>query len=29
MTVLALRRDLDSAVAFHWVQDIARFLAGF
>jgi hypothetical protein len=29
MTVLALRRDLDAAIAFHWVQDVARFLAGF
>ncbi len=28
-TVLALRRGLESAVAFHWVQDVARFLAGF
>jgi hypothetical protein len=28
-TILALRRDLDSAIAFHWVQDVARFLAGF
>jgi hypothetical protein len=29
MTLLALRRDLESAVAFHWIQDAARFLAGF
>jgi hypothetical protein len=28
-TILALRRDLESAVAFHWIQDAARFLAGF
>ncbi len=28
-TILALRRDLESAIAFHWVQDVVRFLAGF
>lgn len=28
LTVLALRRDLESAVGFHWVQDAARFLGG-
>ena len=28
-TILALRRDLESAVAFHWIQDAARFLIGF
>ena len=28
-TILALRRDLESAVAFHWIQDVARFLTGF
>jgi hypothetical protein len=28
-TVLALRRDIDSAIAFHWIQDVARFVAGF
>lgn len=28
-TILALRRDLESAVAFHWIQDAARFLTGF
>lgn len=28
-TLLALRRDLESAVAFHWIQDATRFLAGF
>lgn len=29
LTVLALRRNLDSAVGFHWVLDFARFWAGF
>ena len=29
LTVLALRRDLDSAMAFHWLQDVTRFLTGF
>lgn len=29
MTYLALRRDLDSSVGFHWMQDFARFWAGF
>lgn len=29
LTLLALRRDLESAIAFHWVQDVARFVAGF
>jgi hypothetical protein len=28
-TILALRRGLESAIAFHWIQDVARFLAGF
>lgn len=28
ITVLALRRDLDSAAGFHWVQDFARFWVG-
>lgn len=28
-TLLALRRDLESAIAFHWVQDVARFVVGF
>ena len=28
-TILALRKDLESAVAFHWIQDVARFLTGF
>jgi len=27
-TVLALRRDLESAAGFHWVQDAVRFLGG-
>lgn len=29
LTLLALRRDLDSAMAFHWLQDATRFLAGY
>jgi hypothetical protein len=29
LTVLARRRGLESAVAFHWIQDVARFVAGF
>jgi hypothetical protein len=29
MTILALRKGLESATAFHWVQDVARFVAGF
>ncbi|MBX2997020.1 MAG: CPBP family intramembrane metalloprotease [Caldilineaceae bacterium] len=28
LTVLALRRDLESATGFHWMQDFARFWAG-
>lgn len=28
-TILALRRDIESAISFHWIQDAARFLAGF
>ena len=28
LTILALRRDLESAAGFHWVQDAARFLGG-
>ena len=28
-TILVLRRDLESAIAFHWIQDALRFLAGF
>ena len=27
--ILAHRRGLESAIAFHWIQDVARFLAGF
>ena len=27
--ILARRQGLESAVAFHWIQDAARFLAGF
>ncbi len=26
---LASRQGLESAIAFHWLQDVARFLAGF
>ena len=28
ITLLALRRDLESAIGFHWVQDFARFIVG-
>jgi len=28
-TLLAKKRGMESAIAFHWVQDVARFLAGF
>lgn len=27
--ILSRRRGLESAIAFHWLQDVARFLAGF
>jgi len=27
--ILARRRGLEAALAFHWIQDVARFLAGF
>ncbi len=27
--ILALRRDLESAVGFHWIQDALRFFGGF
>lgn len=27
--ILAHRRGLESAIAFHWIQDVARFGAGF
>jgi hypothetical protein len=29
LTILVLRRDLESAIAFHWIQDLARFITGF
>jgi hypothetical protein len=29
LTLLARRRGLESAIAFHWLQDVARFLAGY
>jgi hypothetical protein len=29
LTVLALRRDLESAIGFHWMQDAIRFWFGF
>ena len=28
-TILAWRKSMESAIAFHWVQDVARFLTGF
>ncbi len=28
-TILALRRGIESSISFHWLQDAARFLAGF
>jgi NADH:ubiquinone oxidoreductase subunit 2 (subunit N) len=28
-TYLALRRGLESAIAFHWIQDVARFVSGY
>ena len=27
--ILAHRRGLESAIAFHWIQDVTRFLTGF
>jgi hypothetical protein len=27
--ILARRRGLESAITFHWIQDVARFLAGY
>jgi hypothetical protein len=27
--ILARRRGLESAIAFHWIQDAARFFAGY
>ncbi|MBE0671565.1 MAG: CPBP family intramembrane metalloprotease [Anaerolineales bacterium] len=29
LLTLTRRRGLESALAFHWIQDVARFLAGF
>jgi hypothetical protein len=29
MTVLAVRKNLGAAIAFHWVIDFVRFLGGF
>jgi hypothetical protein len=29
LILLARRRGLESAIAFHWLQDVARFLAGY
>ena len=29
LTFLARRRSLEAAIAFHWLQDVARFSAGF
>ncbi len=29
LTLLARRRSLEAAIAFHWLQDAARFWAGF
>ncbi|HNT76049.1 MAG TPA: hypothetical protein PKH77_13625 [Anaerolineae bacterium] len=26
---LARHRGIEAAIAFHWIQDVARFLAGF
>ena len=28
-TLLAKHRGMEAAIAFHWIQDVARFLAGF
>jgi len=28
-TFLAQHRGMESAIAFHWIQDFARFLTGF
>ena len=27
--ILAHRRGLESAISFHWIQDVTRFLTGF
>lgn len=29
LLILARHRGLESAIAFHWIQDVARFLIGF
>jgi hypothetical protein len=29
MAMLQIRRNLESAIAFHWFIDFARFLFGF
>jgi hypothetical protein len=29
LALLAHRRSLEAAIAFHWIQDVARFVAGF
>jgi hypothetical protein len=29
LMILSLRKGLDSAIAFHWIQDVTRFLTGF
>lgn len=29
LLILARHRGLESAIAFHWIQDVARFLTGF
>lgn len=29
LTYLILRRGLEPAIAFHWLQDVARFISGF
>jgi hypothetical protein len=29
LTYLILRRGLEPAIAFHWIQDVARFVSGF
>jgi hypothetical protein len=29
MTILAVKRNLESSIAFHWIVDFVRFLGGF
>ena len=29
LTILVIRKDLESAIGFHWIQDILRFMTGF